>query len=107
MHRALLPFLLFVLSPSLFGAGHDISAIRTAPSNAYRGKGASASNGSRFLHLWPMAGHLYRALDDPALGARTEALPVVQLANPSGYNVPVQLTAAGSGYVAIWNDYAL
>ena len=90
---------------SLFAAGIAISAMRTAPANiAFHSNGANpavAFNGNRFLTIWQIAGHVYGELADPARGTKSDAFPVLIDAH---YTYPLQLIAAGGGYLAAWNE---
>jgi hypothetical protein len=91
---------------SLFAAGHDISSIRTAPVNiVFDSIGgtdpAVASDGTHFLTIWNMYGHVYGELADPARGTKSDAFVV--LPGPS-LVYPLQLIAADGGYLAAWND---
>lgn len=98
------PALFLLLFPlPLFAAGHEISTVRYAPSDSYSGSPSLASNGNRFLMLWPMDGHIYGALSDPASDTQPPAFPAVPFASAS----PLQVTPAGSGYLAIWNRYGV
>jgi hypothetical protein len=100
--RMLRYFILLLIPLSLFAAGHDISAIRYAPSDSVVDSPSVAFNGSHFLTLWPMASHLYGALADPLSVTAAPAYLILPFANPSA----VQVTAAGSGYRAVWNQGA-
>lgn len=94
----LLPGLLFPLS--LFAAGHDVSAVRYAPNDSFVAGPSIAFSGSRFLTFWAMSSHIYGALSDPASDTIPTAFPAVPFANTS----LLRLTAAGSGYLAIWSQ---
>jgi hypothetical protein len=100
--RAFFPLLL-LLPLSLFAAGRDVSAVRYAPSDSSAGSPAVAFNGNRFLTLWPMSLHIYGSLADPASGTMQAAFPVVPFASANA----LQLTPAGGGYLAIWNQQDL
>lgn len=100
MSRALLPLFILLLPLCLFAAGHDISVVRYAPSDSPVGIPSIASNGNHFLTLWPMSSHLYGALASPSSATMPRAFLVLPFANASA----VQLTAAGDGYVAVWNQ---
>src|SRR5664279_898959 len=93
--RWLLVLLLIPLP--LFAAGRDLSTVRLAPSDAHIDSPSIAFNGNHFLTIWPMAG-IYGALSDASSDATPPAFPVLPLGNPRA----LQLTAAGSGYLAIW-----
>jgi hypothetical protein len=93
--------LALILVPlSLAAAGHDVSSVRYAPGDLSTGSASVAYNGNRFLTLFPMTFHLYGLLADPTGSALAPAFPAVPFATP---NV-LQLTSAGSGYLAIWNE---
>ena len=94
----LLPGLLFPLS--LFAAGHDVSAVRYSPNDSFVAGPSIAFSGSRFLTFWAMSSHIYGALSDPASDTIPTAFPAVPFANTS----LLRLTAAGSGYLAIWSQ---
>ncbi len=93
--RWLLVLLLIPLP--LFAAGRDVSTVRFAPSDAYVSDPSIAFNGNHFLTIWSMAG-IYGALSDSSSDATPPAFPILPLGNPRA----LQLTAAGSGYLAIW-----
>lgn len=103
MSRYVLSLFLLLLPLSLFATGHDVSTVRYAPSDSYSGSQSLASNGNRFLMLWPMDGHIYGGLSDPASDTQPPAFPVVPFAGAS----PLQVAAAGNGYLAIWNRYGV
>lgn len=96
--RVLLLTLLFPLS--LSAAGRDVSAVRYAPSDSIVGSPSVAFNSNRFLTLWPMASQIYGALADPSSGTMPPAFPVLPFASASA----LRMTAAGGGYLAIWNQ---
>jgi hypothetical protein len=87
---------------SLFAAGHDVSAIRYAPSDLPAGTAvaAVAYNGNQFLTLWPMSFHIFGASADASGRSLSPGFAAVPFANTD----VIQLTAAGSGYLAIWNQ---
>lgn len=87
----------FLVPLSLAAAGHDVSAVRYAPNDF--SNASVAYDGNRFLTLWPMSFHIYGSLIDPAAAAQAPAFPAVPFVMSS-----VQVTAAGSGYLAIWNQ---
>jgi hypothetical protein len=94
-------FLLLLLPVSLFAAGHDLTtSFRSAPSGSPSDVPTVAFNSNHFLTLWPMASNIYGALADPASGPMPPAFPVLPFANPTALKV----TAAGSGYLAVWNQ---
>jgi hypothetical protein len=97
----LLIALLFPLS--LFAAGHEVSAVRYAPNDSFGGNPSLASDGQRFLTLWPMSSHLFGALSDPAIGTMPKAFTAVPFAN--SFNA--WLASSGNGYVAIWSQQGL
>lgn len=90
----------FLAPLSLAAAGHDVSSVRYAPSDLSTGSATVAYNGNRFLTLFPMTFHLYGLLADPTGTALAPAFPAVPFATP---NI-LQLAAAGSGYLAVWNE---
>ncbi|MEA2328180.1 MAG: hypothetical protein QOE68_3139, partial [Thermoanaerobaculia bacterium] len=94
--------LLFALhfSSPLLAAGHDVSPVRYAPYGFGVTNASVAYSGNRFLTLWPMSFHIYGSLADPSGGTQAPAFPAV----PFALTVVLQLTAAGSGYLAIWNQ---
>jgi hypothetical protein len=98
--RNLLIFFSLALFCSPLLAGRDVSAIRYARSDLPAGTPAVASNGSRFLMLWPMAGHIFGSLSDSTGGSNSPAFVVVPFASTSS----VQVIGTASGYVAIWNE---
>jgi hypothetical protein len=92
---------LAVLPFSAGAAGHDVSSIRYAPFDFFASPEASvAYNGKHFLTLWPMSHHIYGSLADPSGGTPSPAFLAVPFATPYA----LQLTAAGSGYLGIWNQ---
>jgi hypothetical protein len=99
MRKALILLSLALFSFPLF-AGRDVSAVRYAPSDLSGANPAIASNGNRFLTLWPMAGQIFGSFSDTTGGSNSPAFAVVPFANASG----VQVIGTGSGYVAIWNE---
>jgi hypothetical protein len=98
MRQVLIFFSLALFSFPLL-AGRDVSAVRYAPSDLSAANPAIASNGNRFLTLWPMSGQIFGSLSDIA-GSNSPAFAVVPFANASG----VLVIGTGSGYVAIWNE---
>jgi len=101
--KARRPFLilfLFLLPLPLIAAGHDISSIRYAPSDLPAGNATIAYNGKNFLTLWPTPIHIFGSL----AGATGAPLGPSFAAVPFASSIVVQSTAAGSGYLAIWND---
>jgi len=91
----------FVVPLRLLAAGHDISSVRYAPSQfSTAGPTTIAYNGNRFLTLWRMSDHIYGSLADPSGRTPAPAFPAIPFAVSS---TAPQLTAAGSGYLAIWN----
>jgi hypothetical protein len=86
---------------TLFAAGHDVSAVRYAANDSFAAGPSIAFSGSRFLTIWTMPPHIYGALSDPSSDTMPPAFPAVPFANPSN---TLRLTAAGSGYLAIWNQ---
>jgi hypothetical protein len=103
MTRSLVPLIPLLFSFSLFAAGRDISTVRYAPSDSVAGSPSLASDGNHFLTLWPMQSHLYGSLSDPSSGTNPPAFPVVPFEDATA----VQVTAAGNGYLAIWNQQNL
>ena len=99
----MLRYLILLLIPlSLSAAGHDLSTVRYAPSDSVVDIPSVASDGKHFLTLWPMASHLYGALADPSSVTAAPAFLILPFVSPSA----VQVTAAGSGYRAVWNQGA-
>jgi len=90
----------FLVPLSLAAAGHDVSSVRYAPSALYAGAPAIAFNGNHFLTLWAMSFHIYGSIADSTGTALAPAFPAV----PFALSNVLQLTAAGSGYAAIWNQ---
>jgi hypothetical protein len=85
---------------SLFGAGHDVSAVRYVPSDSFGGVPSLAANGNRFLALWPMSFQIQGVLSDP----NSDTIPAAFTAVTSANTGTLRLTAAGSDYVAIWSQ---
>jgi hypothetical protein len=93
-------FVFLVLFPlSLFAAGHDLSSIRYAPTDAFSGQ--LAFNSNHFLSLGGRP-HIFGSLDDASGRSLAPAFAAVPFANSD----VLQLIAAGSGYLAIWNQDA-
>lgn len=97
----LLLALLFPLS--LFAAGHEVSDVRYGPNDSFPGLPSLASDGQRFLTLWPMSSQIFGVLSDPTTATTPKAFTAVPFAN--SFNV--WLTSSGSGYVAIWSQQDL
>jgi hypothetical protein len=98
MRRGILLLFLFLFTRPLL-AGRDVSDVRYGPSEL-PGNPAIASNGNRFLTLWYMSSQIYGSLSDGSGGSDSPAFPVVPFVNGN----TVAVTAAGSGYLAIWNQ---
>ncbi|HEX7679920.1 MAG TPA: hypothetical protein VF713_17460, partial [Thermoanaerobaculia bacterium] len=101
MSRLSISTLLLLFPLSLFAAGHDVSATRYAPNDSFAAGPSIAFSGSRFLTIWTMPPHIYGALSDPSSDTMPPAFLAVPFANASN---TLRLTAAGSGYLAIWNQ---
>jgi len=99
MLRITLSLFLVLFPLSLFAAGHDISSIRYAPADAFPGQ--LAYNSNHFLSLGGRP-HIFGSLDDAAGQTLAPAFAAVPFANSD----VLQLTAGGSGYLAIWNQDA-
>ena len=100
MTRTLQLLVALLSTLSLFGAGHDVSAVRFVPSDSFGGVPSIAANGNRFLALWPMSFQIQGVLSDPT----SDTIPAAFTAVTSANTGTLRLTAAGSGYVAIWNQ---
>src|SRR4051812_24161390 len=99
MARIALSAILIVLALPLYAAGHDIAPIRYAATSLAPGEAAIAYNGNHFLTLW-RARHIYSSLED----ASGRSLSQIVAAVPFASSDVLQVTAAGSGYAAIWNQ---
>jgi len=93
--RSILLFVALLFARPLL-AGRDVSEVH-AGDVAGQGAPVIASNGGRFLQLWFISGQLYGS---PSELTYFPTIPVAPFANG---NV-VALTAAGDGYLAIWNQ---
>ncbi len=98
--RSFRPLLCLLFPLSISAAGHDVSTVRYAPNDSFAGSPTLASNGNRFLTLWPMSSHLFGVLSDPSSDTMPPAFTAVPFANTG----TVRLTAAGNGYAAIWSQ---
>jgi len=91
--------LFLVLFPlSLFAAGHDLSSIRYAPADSFPGR-QIAFSGNHFLSLGG-GPHIFGSLDNASGRSLAPAFAAVPFASSD----VLQLTVAGSGFVAIWNQ---
>jgi hypothetical protein len=97
--RIALALLLLLGSLPLAAAGHDIAPIRYAATSLAPGQAAIAYNGTHFLTLW-RARHIYSSLEDASGRSLSQIVAAVPFANSD----ILQVTAAGSGYAAIWNQ---
>nr|MDP9360565.1 hypothetical protein [Acidobacteriota bacterium] len=102
MLRSLVPLFTLLFPLSLFAAGRDVSTVRYAPSDSVVGIPSVAFNGNHFLTLWPMASHIYGALAGPSSSTMPPAFLVLPFASASAS--ALRVTAAGGGYLAIWNQ---
>ena len=100
MPRPLVALFAILLPLSLLAAGHDLSTtVRYAPADLSGSVPTVAFSSNHFLTLWPTL-HIYGALADPANGTMPPAFVVLPYVKPSA----LEVTAAGSGYLAVWNQ---
>jgi hypothetical protein len=96
--------LFLVLFPlSLFGAGHDISAVRYASPNLYVGPSRVVANGGRLLTVWAMSDEYPRR--NLAYGAVAETVdgPLSRpFLLPGVTGSPSPLSPWGSGFIGLW-----
>ncbi len=102
-NRSVRAFCLLLLLPaSLLAAGHDLSTpIRYASSDLSSGVPTIAANGTHFLTLWTMGPDLYGSLADAGSVTIPPAFTLRAFVNASAVRATA---AAGSGYLAVWNQ---
>jgi hypothetical protein len=95
---------LVVLPFSASAAGHDVSAVRFAPSDLYIRSTRIAANGSRFLTVWamdnvyPRPNLAYGAVREAANGP--SSMPFL-LPGVSGF--PTAMMPWGGGFISLWS----
>jgi hypothetical protein len=100
MPRPLVALFSILLPISLLAAGHDLTTpVRYAPADSSGAVPTVAFSSNHFLTLWPTL-HIYGGLADPATGTMPPAFVVLPYIKPSA----LQVTATGSGYLAVWNQ---
>lgn len=92
---------LVVLPLPAGAAGHDVSAVRQAPSSYGENGAAVAFNGNRILTVWSAGGHAFATITDAANGE--SSTPFV-LPGITGGEEPA-IVAWGNGFLTLWKTW--
>jgi hypothetical protein len=92
---------LVVLPFSAGAAGHDVSAVRQAPSGYGENGVAVAFNGNRILTVWSAGGHAFSTITDAANGE--SSTPFV-LPGITGGEEPA-IVPWGDGFLTLWKTW--